>query len=137
MKLLTAEAVVRINKKLCLAEGNPVHCYDIGKVESALFTAFYPGSYPFQHGVVAKLAGAVCFYICQAHAFEDGNKRTAAIAAETFAKYNGLTFVFPETVKPHGNTALAQLILNIADEKVKTSKEETIAWFDQHKQISP
>ena len=137
MKLLTADAVARINEKLCLAEGNPAHCYSIGKVESALFTAFYPGSYPFQHGGVARLAGAVCYYLCQAHAFEDGNKRTAAIAAETFAMYNGITFTFPEAIEPHGNTALAQLILNIADEKVRTSKEKTMDWFDQHKIISP
>lgn len=43
----SAEQVVATNKYVCLQSGNPHHCYDIGKVESAIYTAFYPGSYPF------------------------------------------------------------------------------------------
>ena len=53
----------------------------MGKVESALAAAFYPGDYPFQYGGIAKVAGAVCYFLTKAHAFFDGNKRTAGIAA--------------------------------------------------------
>jgi hypothetical protein len=41
------------NNRYRLAGGNPVHCYGIGKVESALHSAFFPGAAPFQHGGIA------------------------------------------------------------------------------------
>lgn len=36
----TAEAVVDVNKYVCEQGGNPHHCIEIGKVESAITTAF-------------------------------------------------------------------------------------------------
>ena len=88
--LPTAEAVVEVNKYVCTQGGNPHHCYDIGKVESAIATAFYPGDYPFALGGLAKVAGALCFYLVQSHAFTDGNKRTGALTAITFLNQHGL-----------------------------------------------
>ena len=54
--LPTAEVVVEVNKHVCLEGSNPHHCYDIGKVESAIATAFYPGDYPFALGGIARVA---------------------------------------------------------------------------------
>jgi len=49
----TAEQIVLINKLVCEKGGNPHHCNEIGKVESAIYTAFYPGQYPFEAGGIA------------------------------------------------------------------------------------
>ncbi|MEI8027748.1 MAG: type II toxin-antitoxin system death-on-curing family toxin [Pseudomonadota bacterium] len=128
---LTADSVVEINQLICADGGNRHQCYGIGKVESALHSAFYPGDYPFQHGGVACLAGALCFYLTQAHAFYDGNKRTALIASLTFLDLNGWDLQYPMDVG--GKTAVADIIERCADGKV--TKEEMIEWFDRHKII--
>lgn len=67
----TLAAVIETNKLVCEAGGNPHQCLNAGKIESAIASAFYPGSYPFAHGGLAKVAGALCFYIVKAHAFLD------------------------------------------------------------------
>jgi hypothetical protein len=59
----TAEAVVEANKYICEQGGNPHHCTDIGKIESAISTAFYPCTYPFAHGGLSRVAGALGFYL--------------------------------------------------------------------------
>jgi death-on-curing protein len=84
----TLESIIEINKLVCTEGGNSHQCLDAGKVESAIATAFYPGSYPFAHGGLARVAGALCFYLVKAHAFIDGNKRTGALTAITFLNIN-------------------------------------------------
>lgn len=46
------------------------------------------------HGApsVEELAAAYAFGIAKAHAFVDGNKRTAFVTAVTFLRLNGLAF---------------------------------------------
>ena len=61
IRTLTADAVVEINRLLCSDGGNRYYCYAVGKVESALHSAFYPGIYPCLHGGIARVAGALCF----------------------------------------------------------------------------
>ena len=95
----------------------------------ALHSAFYPGVYPFQHGGIARVAGALCFYLTQAHAFYDGNKRTALIASLTSLDFNGWSIEYPLDVD--GKTAVADLIERCADGKV--TRDEMIEWWDQHK----
>ena len=80
VQLLTAAQVVKFNEMICIEAGNDSLCYGIGKVESALHSAFYPGAVPFAHGGIAKIAGALAYYLVKAHAFFDGNKRTALVS---------------------------------------------------------
>ena len=72
---------------------------DKGKIESALHTAFYPGSEPFQNDGVARLAGALCFYLTKAHAFQDGNKRTAYVLMRLILKRNRLDIEVDQDIK--------------------------------------
>lgn len=74
-------------------------CLNTGKIESAIASAFYPGTYPFAHGGFAKVAGALCFYLVKAHAFLDGNKRTGALAAITFLNMHGLDVEYPVDIE--------------------------------------
>lgn len=59
----TLESIIEINQFICSEGGNPHQCLDSGKIESAISSAFHPGSYPFSHGGLAKVAGALCFYL--------------------------------------------------------------------------
>ena len=128
--LPTAEAVVALNKFICEQGRNPHHCNGIGKVESAISTAFYPGDYPFAHGGLARVAGALCFYLVKSHAFTDGNKRTGTLVAITFLNQHGMDLQYPLDEEKDIN-ALAEVIENCAAGTV--SKEQLMDWFEAHK----
>ena len=113
----TLEAVIETNKIVCEAGGNPHQCLN-------------PGTYPFAHGGLAKVAGAMCFYIVKAHAFLDGNKRTGALTAITFLNIHGLDLEYPVDAEKNTN-ALAEIIDGCAASTV--SQDELKEWFDRHK----
>ncbi len=129
----TAELVVEVNKYICEEQGNPHSIIGNGKIESALHTALYPGTYPYSSGGVAKIAGAICYYLVKAHAFMDGNKRTAVIVASTFMCENGweLEYTLNEA---NGRTALTNIVEKCIVNEV--SKEQLIEWFDSHKVVA-
>lgn len=128
--LPTADSVLKANEYVCKQGGNPHHCFDVGKIESAIHTAFYPGEYPFAAGGLAKVAGALCFYLVNTHAFVDGNKRTGALVAITFLNMHGLDLEYPLNEKRNIN-GLAEIVEKCAASKA--SKEELMDWFDTHK----
>ena len=65
--------VIMVNEIVSSVKNQKSVVLNQGKIESALHTAFYPGTEPFEHGDVARIAGALCFYLTKAHAFQDGN----------------------------------------------------------------
>jgi death on curing protein len=126
----TVEAVVEVNKFVCLQGGNPHHCYDTGKIESVIHSAFYPGTYPFAAGGLASVAGALCFYLVKTHAFMDGNKRTGALVAVTFLNQHGMDLKYPlDTSK--GINGLAEIIEKCAASVIE--KDDLVGWFENHK----
>ena len=128
VQILTADQVVLINRAVCLRDNNLHYCNDIGKVQSALHSSYYPGSAPFQHGGIARVGGALCDYICQAHAFTDGNKRTAMLAALNFMALNGVSLQYPKTPK---TSALAEVVEACAS-GLRTIEDMKL-WFNNHK----
>jgi death-on-curing protein len=126
---ISAEDIIDINRMICVEGGNRFQCYSEGKIESALHSAFYPGTYPFQHGGLARIAGALAFYITQTHAFYDGNKRTALLASVTFLNLNNLDLEYP---KPdEGWCELSKVINSVADGTLKIEKLKE--WYENHK----
>lgn len=115
--LLTSEQVVKFNELICIEAGAEPRCYGIGKVESALHSAFYPGAAPLVHGGVAKIAGALAYYLVKAHAFFDGNKRTALISSTVFLELNGLELAYPFDITADTN-ALADVLDDCAAGKL-------------------
>ena len=130
---LTAPEVVEMNRMVCLDGGNKHLIYDIGKVESALHSTFYPGGYPFQHGGIARMAGAMAYYLANAHEFYDGNKRTALIASLVFMEANGWELLYPMT--EDGKTSLATTI-NASVNAGALSKEQVMDFYDRHKVVA-
>lgn len=126
IKLLATEQIIGINKKICLHFQHVHHCVENGKIESALHSAHYPGSPPFRYGGVAKIAGALAFFLVKAHAFVDGNKRTGALASTMFMDINGYGLKYAE----HPD-AFYEIINGCASGTI--SKEEVIEWYEQHK----
>lgn len=128
IKTLSAPQVEGLNRLLANQHGFLHQCSNIGKIESALHSTFYPGVPPFQHGGIGSIAGAMAFYICQAHAFFDGNKRTAVESAAVFLSINGFHLRYPSSTS---FSPLADLIEQCASGKA--SIEDLKSWFDLHK----
>jgi death-on-curing family protein len=120
-------AVIEINLTLCHEYGNPHSLLQPHMLGSAIGASFYPGSYPYKFGGVAKIAGVLCWKLVKAHAFQDGNKRTAFIAAIYFMMANGWTVKHPKV-----RDAIALEVNAIADIGGPTM-EDTLNWFDTHK----
>lgn len=130
-QLLTLDHVLYINQEVCDNVDQRSVCLDKGKIESALGATFYPGHYPFQHGGIAKVAGALCFFLTKAHGFLNGNKRTAMLASTMLLDINHYNLVYPANTE-NEMTALTDVIQKIATSEL--SKEELMMWYDQHKQ---
>ena len=130
LTILSSNDVIAINKMICNEQRQESVVLSKDRVESALHSAFYPGSSPFAHGGTVKLAGALLYYICSAHAFKDGNKRTAVASAFIFLESNGWSIKFP-LVEDKNIDHLADLTLSVASSKC--SKDDCIQWFENHK----
>jgi death-on-curing protein len=126
----TTQQVILSNKFICEKQGSPFSVIDEGKIESAIHTAFYPGSSPFIAGSIPKIAGALCFYLVQAHAFIDGNKRVGTFVAIRFMNLNGWDLKY-NLKEGNQKSALANIIEKCAAGKV--DKNKLIEWFDNHK----
>lgn len=70
--------------------GNP-GILNLGNLESAIAQPQAGFSDQLFHPTLETQAAAYLFHICQAHAFNDGNKRTGVLAALTFLQLNGIT----------------------------------------------
>ena len=69
---------------------------------------------------IADLAALYAVGIAKAHAFVDGNKRTAWASARAFLRLNGFTLRFEKT-------AAVLLMVDIADDRV--DQTAVAAWF--------
>ena len=94
---------------------------DEGGLESALNAAqnraYYEGA------DIQTCAATYTYHLCKAHAFLDGNKRIAAIAAESFLELNGFRLNL-------NNEQLIELILSIASGEM--SRDEVEETFHQY-----
>lgn len=128
IKMIDTELVLAINKKVTSAYGQKHICAHPEKIESALHSAIYPGQFPFVHGGIIGIAAAMFFYIIKAHAFFDGNKRTALICSIVFLEGNGLTLKYPVSATKNDFAQLAEdSAANIKDlDAIKM-------WFQVHK----
>jgi death-on-curing family protein len=132
MKIIipSVDSIIRTNKFCSDMNGQHSVVLDKGKIESALHTAFYPGSEPFLNGGIAKLAGALCFYLTKSHAFQDGNKRTATYAAVIFMQSNGWDLQFADNDEEEFSD-LAKIVIKATASEI--TKEELMEWFESHK----
>lgn len=129
IQLLNAEQVLMINQQICAQEKQKSLCAHPHKLESAIAAAYYPGVYPFQYGGLTSVAGALCYFLTQAHAFFDGNKRTAGLASAVFLDMNGYELIYPIDLKKNHN-AWAEIIEKTAQSMI--SKEVLMRWYKRH-----
>jgi death on curing protein len=86
---LSVEQIKEIHARVIKEFGGDTRLRDAGLLESAAMmpAAHFAGR--FLHKDIPTMAAAYLFHICKNHAFADGNKRTALVAAEVFLQLNG------------------------------------------------
>ena len=89
------EQITQIIHEQSLAQhGGGEGLRDGGALESAL--AYPQNLYAYEDAEIERLAAGYLFAICKAHAFVDGNKRTAWAAMRTFLIINGVELEYDE-----------------------------------------
>tara|TARA_B100000749_G_scaffold214422_1_gene169234 strand:+ start:2034 stop:2444 length:411 start_codon:yes stop_codon:yes gene_type:complete len=88
------------------AEGIRDHAGLESAIEQAKQTAMGEDCYP----TVYDKASAYCFFISQAQAFVDGNKRVAVDAALTFLRINGVNV-------PQQEMRIYEILIEVAEKK--------------------
>ena len=83
-------AVVSIHDRQIRRHGGAPGIRDIGLLEGAC--ARPVNKHAYEGGEIAELAASYAFGIAKAHAFVDGNKRTAFVTAGAFLRMNGFGF---------------------------------------------
>lgn len=86
MKFVDKTSILIIHHKLIERYGGIHGLRDEGAFESSVNTA--ENRFYYETEDLAKLAATYAYNLSQAHAFLDGNKRTAAVAA-VFLEING------------------------------------------------
>jgi death-on-curing protein len=118
---LQREFIIAVHERLIADHGGSSGLRDAGLLESALARP----RHHFHYGQpsLTGLAAAYAVGIAKNHAFVDGNKRTAFVAAVVFLERNGM----------HLNAAEAEAtiaMLRVAEGSM-TEKQFT-RWLDQH-----
>lgn len=90
-RFLTIDQVLRIHGSQIRRFGGSSGVRDLGLLESALAQprATFGGEY--LHNDVFEMAAAYLFHLAANHAFIDGNKRTALVAAIVFLRGHGIS----------------------------------------------
>lgn len=87
---LSVEDALAIHENTIEHEGGMPGLRDPGLLESAVLIPQQQFDGEFLHDGLAAMAAAYLFHIAMNHAFHDGNKRVAVLAALIFLKVNGV-----------------------------------------------
>lgn len=117
---IAAEVAMAAHAEQLAQHGGADGVRDAGLLESAMARPRNLAQY--DEADVAALAAAYAFSIARNHPFTDGNKRTAAVVAETFLVLNGFTL----------SASDAELVVAIvAVAAGELSEEELADWLRQ------
>lgn len=120
LRFLSVDDVLAIQENTIRHEGGLAGVRDLGLLESAVLMPQQQFGGEYLHQDTAAMAAAYLFHIAKNHAFHDGNKRAAALAALIFLKVNG--------IEPLPKPAdLERVTMAVAASAL--GKEELTEWF--------
>ena len=126
IRFLSVDDVLAIHEDTIAHEGGLAGIRDPGLLESAVLMPQQQFGGEYLHDGLPAMAAAYLFHIAQNHAFQDGNKRTAALAALVFLEVNKVDSLPPPD-------ALEKMTLDVAASR--RGKEELTEWMGQ--QVEP
>ena len=120
---LTVDDVLRAHDEQIRLYGGDAGVLSRDLLESAVAMPQATFGGEFVHDGLAAMAAAYLFHVAKNHAFADGNKRTAAVAAVLFLEFNGVDFDVDEA-------EFEGVALGVADGSV--SKDGATEFFRRH-----
>lgn len=123
MRLLTLDEVLRLHALVVARTGGAPGVLDRSKLDAAVAQPAMTFGGDDLYPTLADKAAALAFSLCQAHAFMDGNKRTAHAAMEAFLLRNGHEVVAPVDEQE-------RLFLDLASGLV--ARPVLAAWIQSH-----
>lgn len=120
IRFLSVDDVLTIHANTIDHEGGSPGLRDPGLLESAVLMPQQRFGGEYLHPGIPEMAAAYMFHIAQNHAFHDGNKRTAVLAALVFLSANGV-----EDLPPPDD--LERMTLAVAGGEV--DKRELTEWW--------
>jgi death-on-curing protein len=115
--------VIQIHADQLARYGGESGLRDAGALESAIAMPASGMGETYFHADLCEMAAAYLFHLNHAHAFVDGNKRVAAVAAFVFLRLNGLRLTA-------SNEVYEALVLT--DAQGKSSKAAIADFFRVH-----
>lgn len=91
IRFLSVDDVNRLHERTIRAHGGAPGLRDVGLLDSAVSMPMQSFGGEYLHPGIPDMAAAYHYHICQAHAYIDGNKRTAVLASLAFLAVNGVT----------------------------------------------
>jgi death on curing protein len=107
-KFLSLVEVLYLHEQSLARYGGSEGIREPGLVESALGSA--QNVFWYGHGGLFEIAAAYAVHLAESQAFVDGNKRTAAAAAISFLRKNGIRF-------PKDDGSVYRAMIAIAEKK--------------------
>ena len=123
-RFLSLEDVEALHQRTLEIHGGISGLRDLGLLSSAVSMPRQMFAGAYLHDGVPAMAAAYLFHLCKNHAFLDGNKRVAALAALAFLRVNGMS----------RDQRLPELPLTVITLKVSAGelgKDELTVWFEQ------
>ena len=120
---LSVQDVLQIHRDTIEKDGGSEGLRDIGLLEAAVAMPRQQFGGEFLHEDLVAMAAAYLFHLCQNHPFQDGNKRTAVMAAFVFLDNNGAEI----DAAPR---KLEGIVLRVAAGDM--SKGEVTTWLREH-----
>lgn len=108
-KFLSLAEVLYLHDESLRRFGGSAGIRERGLIESALGSA--QNAFWYGRGGLFEIAAAYAFHIAESQSFIDGNKRTAAAAAISFLKKNGIQF-------PKDDGSVYRAMIEIAEKKL-------------------
>lgn len=122
IRFLSVDDVLAIHEDTIRHEGGLPGVRDLGLLVSAVMMPQQQFAGDYLHKGLAAMAAAYLYHIAQNHSFDDGNKRTAALAALVFLDANDVTRL-PQPEE------LGHLTLSVAASK--TNKDQLTSWLQE------
>lgn len=120
IRFLSVDDVLAIHQNTIANEGGLAGLRDAGILEAAVLMPQQRFGGKYLHPDLAAMASAYLFHISQNHAFHDGNKRSAVLAALVFLTVNGVESLPPPDV-------LEEMTMRIASGEA--DKAELAEWM--------
>ena len=117
---MSVEDVLAIHQNTIANEGGLAGLRDAGLLESAVLMPQQKFGGDYLHQDLVSMASAYLFHIAQNHAFHDGNKRAAVLAALVFLSVNGV-----ESLPPPA--ALEEITMRVASGEA--GKDDLTDWM--------